>query len=75
MLILSKKLWQRGSDVVKNYRIIDLCAGIGGIRKGFELAGNFENVFSVETTNKRTTYEANFGETPKEMLRIPRYVT
>ncbi len=72
MLILSKKLWQRGSDVVKNYRIIDLCAGIGGIRKGFELAGNFENVFSVEIDEQAcTTYEANFGENPKGDVTDP----
>ena len=27
---------------------IDLCAGIGGIRKGFEMTGHFENVLSAE---------------------------
>lgn len=32
----------------KTYRTVDLCAGIGGIRKGFELTGNFKNVKSVE---------------------------
>ena len=30
------------------YKTIDLCAGIGGIRKGFELTGSFENVLSAE---------------------------
>ena len=30
------------------YKTIDLCAGIGGIRKGFELTGEFENVLSAE---------------------------
>lgn len=30
------------------YKTIDLCAGIGGIRKGFELTGKFENVLSAE---------------------------
>lgn len=30
------------------YRMIDLCAGIGGIRRGFELAGGFINVLSAE---------------------------
>lgn len=30
------------------YKTIDLCAGIGGIRRGFELAGGFENVLSAE---------------------------
>lgn len=27
---------------------IDLCAGIGGIRRGFELAGDFENILTAE---------------------------
>ena len=31
------------------FRTIDLCAGIGGIRKGFELTGEFNNVISAET--------------------------
>ena len=30
------------------YRTIDLCAGIGGIRKGFERTGHFFNVLSAE---------------------------
>ena len=30
------------------YRTIDLCAGIGGIRKGFEMTGAFENILSSE---------------------------
>ena len=30
------------------YKTIDLCAGIGGIRRGFELAGDFQNVISAE---------------------------
>jgi len=30
------------------YRTIDLCAGIGGIRRGFEMTGRFENVLSSE---------------------------
>lgn len=30
------------------YRTIDLCAGIGGIRKGFEMTGFFENVAAAE---------------------------
>ena len=29
-------------------RMIDLCCGIGGIRRGFELAGDFKNVMSAE---------------------------
>lgn len=34
-------------------KIIDLCCGIGGIRRGFELAGDFENVLSAEKMNMR----------------------
>ncbi len=30
------------------YRTIDLCAGIGGIRRGFERTGHFINVLSAE---------------------------
>ena len=30
------------------YKTIDLCAGIGGIRRGFELTGSFQNVRSAE---------------------------
>ena len=30
------------------FRTIDLCAGIGGIRKGFEMTGNYVNVLSAE---------------------------
>ena len=32
----------------KRYKTIDLCAGIGGIRRGFELTGCFENIISAE---------------------------
>jgi DNA (cytosine-5)-methyltransferase 1 len=40
------------------YRTIDLCAGIGGIRRGFELTGRFRNVLSAETDKyARKTYE------------------
>ena len=31
-----------------NLKTIDLCAGIGGIRRGFELAGSYRNVASAE---------------------------
>ena len=30
------------------YKTVDLCAGIGGIRRGFELTGQFKNVLSAE---------------------------
>lgn len=43
---------------------IDLFAGIGGIRQGFEKNG-FECVFSSEINEEcKKTYEANYGEIP-----------
>jgi len=35
------------------YRTIDLCAGIGGIRKGFERTGKYLNVLSSNDTGGR----------------------
>lgn len=47
-----------------NFSFIDLFAGIGGIRLGFEAAGG-HCVFSSEFNKDAcTTYEANFGEYP-----------
>lgn len=44
------------------YKTIDLCAGIGGIRRGFELAGDFQNVISAEIDELAcTTYEHLFS--------------
>ena len=31
-----------------NLKTIDLCAGVGGIRRGFELAGDYRNIASAE---------------------------
>ena len=46
------------------YDTIDLFAGIGGIRLGFEAYG-CQNVFSSEWDNSaQSMYEANFGEKP-----------
>jgi len=51
--------------VNRPYRTIDLCAGIGGIRKGFELTGDFLNVFAVENDKYACqTYEFLFGDNP-----------
>lgn len=48
----------------KSFRFIDLFAGIGGIRLGFEAVGG-HCVFSSEFDEDAcTTYEANFGEHP-----------
>lgn len=46
-------------------RTIDLCAGIGGIRKGFEMTGHFENVLSAEIDRYACiTYEHLYHENP-----------
>ncbi len=47
------------------YKTIDLFAGIGGIRRGYELAGGFENVLSAEIDRYACmTYEHIFGDNP-----------
>ena len=47
------------------YKTIDLCAGIGGIRRGFELTGKFENVLSAEIDpSAARTYQHIFGDNP-----------
>lgn len=52
-----------GKDMAK-FRFIDLFAGIGGTRLGFESAGG-ECVFTSEWDKyAQKTYEANFGEIP-----------
>jgi DNA (cytosine-5)-methyltransferase 1 len=48
----------------KKFRFIDLFAGIGGMRQGFESAGGV-CVFSSEyEKNAQATYEENYGEFP-----------
>jgi len=50
--------------IKNNFRFIDLFAGIGGMRQGFENAGGI-CVFSSEfEKNAQTTYEENYGEMP-----------
>lgn len=47
------------------YKTIDLCAGIGGIRRGFELTGKAENVLSAENDKYACkTYEHLYNENP-----------
>ena len=55
-----------------HFRFIDLFAGIGGIRLGFESVGG-ECVFSSEFDEDAcATYEANFGEHPAgDITKIP----
>lgn len=51
------------------YKTIDLCAGIGGIRKGFERTGYFTNILSSEIDkNACKTYKHLFGEDPNNDL-------
>ena len=51
------------------YKTIDLCAGIGGIRRGFELTGHFQNVISAEVDEPACkTYEHLFGDNPRNDL-------
>lgn len=51
------------------YKTIDLCAGIGGIRKGFELTGSFKNVLSAEIDPAAVkTYKYLFKEDPTNDL-------
>jgi len=54
----------------KNIKFIDLFAGIGGFRIGFEKAEGFKCVFSSEIEeNCRETYKENFGEYPAGDIR------
>lgn len=66
-----------------NLKTIDLCAGIGGIRRGFELAGEYRNIASAEIDEMACrTYEHLFRENPrndvtseefKKSLQVLRY--
>jgi DNA (cytosine-5)-methyltransferase 1 len=51
------------------YKTIDLCAGIGGIRKGFEMTHCCTNVLAAEIDNYAClTYEHLFGDNPRNDL-------
>ena len=55
-------------------RTIDLCCGIGGIRRGFEMAGGYENVVSAEIDDHACrTYEHLYGENPKNDVTSPEF--
>ena len=58
-------LFARGKKNTRSkFKTIDLFAGIGGIRLGFEAQGG-ESVFSSEwDASAQKTYQANFGEIP-----------
>lgn len=47
------------------YTTIDLFAGIGGIRKGFEATGRFRTIYANDFDKHcKLTYDANFKNTP-----------
>ena len=51
------------------YKTIDPCAGIGGIRRGFEMTGCFKNVLSAEIDPyAAATYKHLFGDDPTNDL-------
>lgn len=58
------------------YKTADLCAGIGGIRRGFELAGGYENVLSAEIDRYACkTYEHLFGESPYNDIMSDEFIS
>ena len=60
---------KRGS--MSKLRTIDLFAGIGGIRLGFESTGAFETVWANDFEPKcKLTYDLNFKETPLTVADI-----
>lgn len=53
-------------------KTIDLCAGIGGIRRGFELAGDYINVESAEIDEFACkTYQHLYGNDPRHNVSDP----
>lgn len=60
--------------MMKKYKTIDLCAGIGGIRRGYELAGCFKNVLSAEIDkNACKTYCHLYGEDPTNDITTEKF--
>ena len=56
------------------YKTIDLCAGIGGIRRGFELAGDFKTVASAEIDEQACrTYEHLHGDNPRNDITSSKF--
>ncbi len=53
------------NNCTNKYTTIDLFAGIGGIRRGFEMTNRFQNRLSAEIDKYAcTTYEHLYGENP-----------
>ncbi|SHE90308.1 DNA (cytosine-5)-methyltransferase 1 [Tissierella praeacuta DSM 18095] len=58
------------------YRTVDLFAGIGGIRRGFEMTGFFKNVLSAENDKFACeTYKHIFGENPQNDVTTEEFKT
>lgn len=58
------------------YKTIDLFAGIGGIRRGFEMTGHFKNVLSAEIDKYACImYEHIFGENPNNDVTSEEFKT
>ncbi|ONI47699.1 DNA (cytosine-5-)-methyltransferase [Candidatus Epulonipiscium fishelsonii] len=56
------------------YKTIDLCAGIGGIRRGFELTGKVKNVLSAENDKYACmTYEHLYNENPMNDITTDKF--
>jgi DNA (cytosine-5)-methyltransferase 1 len=61
---------------VRPYRVIDLCAGIGGIRRGFERGMGVDTVLSAEIDRYACqTYRHLFGENPENDLTSDEFKT
>ena len=66
---------QQLSEMRTTYKTADLCAGIGGIRRGFEMTGRFENVLSAEIDKSACrTYEHLFGENPLNDIMTDEFI-
>jgi len=64
MKMKTPNLFNNKRKITGKFKTIDLFAGIGGIRLGFEAYGG-ESVFSSEwDTSAQKTYQANFEEIP-----------
>lgn len=58
-----------------DYKTIDLCAGIGGIRRGFEMTHRCRNVLSAEIDEAAArTYEHLYKENPRHNMMDKEFV-
>lgn len=65
VMALSEQHPYEQKEIQTPYKMIDLFAGIGGTRLGFQLTNKVKSVFTSEIDKFAVkTYEANFGVTP-----------